>query len=255
MARLDLPRVTLCAATSVNVSATLSALRQCIDQVAFAECLLFTDADVTEAHPDIRVIPIAPLGSAGAYSEFILLGLADHVRTSHCLVIQWDGFVLDAQRWESGFLDHDYIGAPWPQFHDGRDVGNGGFSLRSRRLLEACRDPDFRRGHPEDLTICRVNRPLLETRHGIRFADQASAARFSYERSAPRQPTLGFHGVFNMASVLGVDRFWKIYRSLDDPSTAFVDYWLLMRQFGMSPKGLARRLRLTFDRLSGLLRA
>lgn len=246
--------VTLVAATSVNVAATMTALGQCLEQIEFAECLLFTDADLRATHPGIRVIPVARLGSARAYSNFILRGLAEHVRSSHCLIIQWDGFVLNARHWKEEFLDFDYVGAPWPQFGDGHDVGNGGFSLRSRKLLEACRDPDFRAGHPEDLAICRENRSWLEENHEIRFANRAVAARFAYERVAPRAPTFGFHGIFNMAEALGPERFWSLYRTLDDPRSAFVDYWLLLRQLGEGRQPTRRRMRLTLDRLAGLLR-
>jgi hypothetical protein len=195
------------------------------------------------------------MSTSGAYSEFLLRGLVDHVRTDHCLVVQWDGFILDAGCWRPEFLDYDYIGAPWPQFHDGHDVGNGGFSLRSRRLLEACRDPAFQLVHPEDLAICRLNRQLLEQQHGIRFAGRAVADRFAYERSTPPGMTFGFHGIFNMVPALGSDRFWEIYRSLDERSTALVDYPLLMRQLHAGRKSAARRARLTLDRMRGWLRS
>ena len=254
MAKLDLPTVTLCAATSVNVPATIAALEACLEQVTFADCCLFTDADVTTASKGIRIVPIERLTSASAYSDFILKRLADHVRTPHCLVVQWDGFVLDAGCWDPGFLAFDYIGAPWPQFDDAHCVGNGGFSLRSRKLLAACQDPEFRSGHPEDVAICRVNRPLLESRHGIRFADKKTAERFSFERSATGEPTFGFHGIFNMIPVLGAGRFWKVYRTLDDPSTALVDFATLLRQLGSGRFALRRRARLTLARLRGLFR-
>lgn len=251
MARLQLPTVTLCAATSVNLPATVAALRACLDQVDFADCLLLTDARVP-ASEDIRVVPIAPLKSSRAYSEFILDGLVDHVSTAHCLIVQWDGFVLNASRWSDDFLRFDYIGAPWPQFNDGHSVGNGGFSLRSRTLLEACRDPQFVIGHPEDVAICRVNRPLLEASHAIRFADREAAERFACERASADQPAFGFHGIYNMMPLFGVERFWETYRTLDDPSTAFVDYRLLVRQLGKGRSAFWRRLRLTVDRLWGL---
>jgi hypothetical protein len=148
VAKLHLPSVTLCAATSVNVDATIAALSACIDQVRFANCLLFTDGAVTADHRGISVVPLERLSSSSQYSNFMLRDLVDHVRTPHCLVVQWDGFVLDARSWDPQFLEFDYIGAPWPQFDDGHDVGNGGFSLRSRKLLEACRDPAFDVRHP-----------------------------------------------------------------------------------------------------------
>lgn len=251
MARLDLGTVTLCAATSVNLAATIAALRACLSQAQFAECLLLTDAEVDPGTNDIRVVPIARLESSRDYSHFMLRQLADHIRTPHCLVVQWDGFILDASCWHPGLLDFDYVGAPWPQFDDGHDVGNGGFSLRSRKLLAACQDADFVIGHPEDIAICRTNRSWLESRHGIRFADQGTAERFAFERAEPRA-SFGFHGVFNMIDVLGADRFWDLYRTLDDPSTAFVDYRTLFRQLGQGRDALARRARLTLDRLRSL---
>ena len=244
VAQLSLPTVTLCASSSVNIDATLSALRASAAQVDFAECLFLTDA-AEQPRPGIRNVPIRAIRSSQDYSNVILHDLVEHVRTDHCLIVQWDGFVLDAGRWSPEFLDYDYIGAPWPQFRDGQDVGNGGFSLRSRKLLEACRDPQFRDGHPEDVAICRDNRAFLETRHGIRFASRDVAADFAHERTPAKHRTFGFHGVFNMIEALGADRFWQIYATLDDRSTAFVDYRLLMRQLGSGPHSVRRRGALT----------
>lgn len=253
MGRLDLPDVTLCAAASVNVSATVEALVASIEKVEFSRALLFTDVEVEDAHPELQVVQIKRLASASQYSGFLLRRLVDYVKTSHCLVVQWDGFVLDADQWSPAFLDYDYIGAPWPQFDDGHDVGNGGFSLRSRKLLEACLDPHFRGGHPEDVTICRLNRSFLEAEHAIRFANRRTAERFSFERSVPHSPTFGFHGIFNMMPALGPERFWDAYCSLDDRRTAFVDYGLLMRQLRVGEKPLAKRGRLSMDLLRNML--
>ena len=253
--RLALPTVTLCAASSVNLAATMAALRATLDQIDFAECLLFTDASVAPVDERVRLVPVERIKSSRRYSEFVLNELVDHVRTDHCLIVQWDGFVLDAGQWDSRFLDYDYIGAPWPQFSDGHDVGNGGFSLRSRRLLQACRDPRFETAHPEDLAIGRVNRRFLEREHGIRFADRQTAAQFAFERAKTFGPTFGFHGIFNMIPALGPERFWELYSTLDDRSTAFVDYRLLMRQLGVGRSAAARRARLTADRMLNLLGA
>jgi hypothetical protein len=252
MTVLKLPTVTLCAAASVNVRATVAALSASLDQVEFAQCLLFTHQPVFPIDQRIRVIPIERLESSRAYSDFLLRGLVDHIETEHCLVVQWDGFVIDARQWDPGFLHYDYIGAPWPQFRDGHDVGNGGFSLRSRRLLEVCRDARFRGGHPEDVAICRVNRPFLESVHGLSFANRRAAELFSFERTTPDGSTFGFHGIFNMIPVLGPDRFWQIYRELDDRRTAYNDYRTLMHQLGAGRDVIARRTRLTMDLLFGL---
>lgn len=245
MVRLQLPSVTLCAATSVNLTATLAAIRGSMEQVAFGDVILFTEATTLAVPAGVRIVPILPIKSSRNYSEFMIEGIAAHVRTKHCLVIQWDGFVLDPAQWDPRFLDYDYVGAPWPQFKDGHDVGNGGFSLRSQRLLEACRAPNFVRSHPEDVAIGRINRDILERDHGIRFADRGTAERFSFERSTPSHGTFGFHGVFNMIPLLGPDRFWALYDTLDDRSAVTHDYALLMQQLGSGTNALARRARLT----------
>jgi len=216
--------------------------------------LLFTDAAPPDPDPRIRLVRIEPIRSSAAYSAFILERLPEFITSSHVLIVQWDGFVMDAQQWDPAFMSFDYIGAVWPQFCDGHNVGNGGFSLRSRQLLDACRTPGFRSSHPEDLAICRMNRPFLEREHGIRFADRGTAARFSFEREAPKGPTFGFHGIFNMIPVLGTDRFWEMYRQLDDRCSAFVDYAHLMRQLGAGGSATRRRVHLTKDRISALLK-
>lgn len=250
---LELPTVTLCAATSVNVEATVAALRASIAQVRFADVLLLTDAHHVPLPPSIRLVGIDRLESGSAYSSFLLNDLVNHIATDHLLVVQWDGYVLSAEQWDPKFLEYDYIGAPWPQFSDGHDVGNGGFSLRSRRLLEACRDPDFGYAHPEDVAIGRLNRTLLEGRHGCRFAPRDVAARFAFERRWRSAPTFGFHGVFNMVPLVGADAFWATYRSLDDRSTVYQDLRLLLRQLGAGPRNIHRCATLILDWLKNRL--
>lgn len=254
MPKLALPSVTLCAVTSVNVRATVAALEACIDQVEFAQSLLLTDSGFCSSHAALTVVPIPRIQGAGEYSRYILNDLADHLRSDHCLIVQWDGFILDARQWEPTFLEFDYIGALWPQFNDCQNVGNGGFSLRSRRLVEACRDARFRRGAAEDVAICRVNRSFLEEEYSLRFADRLTAQRFAFERSIPTSPTFGFHGIFNMINAVGSERFWELYSGLDDKTTAFFDYRSLMSQIGKGPNPSARRMALTADRLRHLLR-
>ncbi|MCW2411759.1 MULTISPECIES: DUF5672 family protein [unclassified Sphingobium] len=237
--RLALPDVTLCAITSVNVEATVAALQRCLSAVDFAECLLFTDLPVDK--PGIRVVPIPSLDSAEAYSLFILRELPAHIRTNHVLTVQWDGFILNSAAWRAEFLDYDYVGATWPQFQSGNRVGNGGFSLRSKRLLQACLDPSFRASHPEDLAVCRENHALLVERHGLRFAEEDVADRFAYERTRVRGPTFGFHGVFNMPDALGLDGFWDVYQSLDERSALKPDFLRLACRV-LGGKGGPRRV-------------
>lgn len=246
--RLALPQVTLCAATSVNVKATLRALEASVAQIDFAACKLFTDALLEPENPAISIVPIPRLGSSIAYSEFLLSQMVDHIDTSHCLVAQWDGHVLDAGRWRPEFLDYDYIGASWPQFDDGHDVGNGGFSLRSRRLMEACREPQFSASHPEDIAIGRANRKWLEGR-GVRFASARLADLFATERTGDLQTSFGYHGVWNMPQAIGTEAFWRVYRELDDRGTIRHDFSSILKDVRQGPGGWMRLIRMVADHI------
>ena len=62
-----------------------------------------------------------------------------YINTKFCLVTQWDGWVINSQKWNSEFLNYDYIGAIWPDYSSNQ-IGNGGFSLRSKKLLRSTRD-------------------------------------------------------------------------------------------------------------------
>ncbi|PXA99276.1 hypothetical protein DMC47_04225 [Nostoc sp. 3335mG] len=158
---------------------------------------------------------IAPIRSRGAYSRFMLDHLVRHIETGFALVAQWDGYVLDGSRWLDDFMEYDYIGAPWPQFSNGGTVGNGGFSLRSKRLLEACRGLPMKDGEAEDVVICRNARPALEGSHGLRFAPESVARRFAYERTAKQGDEFGFHGVFNMVKGMCPSEFAALLATLE----------------------------------------
>jgi hypothetical protein len=232
-ALLVLPTVTLCAATSVNHGATLAALRRCLSQVQFGDAIMFSDRLLNDLPKGLRNVCIDRMSEAADYSHFMLRALAQHIHTEHVLVVQWDGFILDPACWDPQYLNYDYIGAVWPQFGDKFRVGNGGFSLRSRRLLDACLDARFLTGHPEDVTIGRTNRAMLEAEHGIRYADEATARRFSFEREAALGPTFGFHGVFNMPRLMGEAKFWEVYQSLSDRRSVFHDAQAIASALGL----------------------
>jgi len=192
---LALPRVTVCCVDCVNHDLALAALHQCMQHASFARALFLTDRDCPLEGADCVRIPA--LRSRDDYSRFVIKDLAAYVDTDFVLLVQWDGFVVNPAAWSGDFLEHDYIGARWPFRDDGLTVGNGGFSLRSRRLLAALRDPAIVPGPLEDVTICRTYRAYLEAAHGIRFAPEAVADRFSFEATYFDALPFGFHGLFN----------------------------------------------------------
>lgn len=196
-----LPQVTLCAVDARSPGLAAEALQRSLKQVGFGRAVLFTH-DFEGRPAGIEVVDVGPIRSGAEYSDFVLRRLPALVDTDHVLVTQWDGFVIDAAAWSDEFLRHDYIGAVWADPPAAGLVGNGGFSLRSRRLLRAGLDPRIVQTHPEDLVLAQQHRGLLEREHGISFAPPVLARRFAYENEAPRTSTFGFHGPKNLAAVL-----------------------------------------------------
>ena len=212
--RPKLDDVTLVAVTSVALPATVESLRRSLRQCEFAKSLLLSDSRPEGDLGGIEWRRIEHLASRTDYSRFMLRQLAGHIETSHALCVQWDGFVLDGTAWQAKFLDYDYIGAIWPQFTDNKRVGNGGFSLRSRRLLDACRDLPLLGDEAEDLVIGRRCRPDLEAQ-GLSFAPEELAGQFSYERTTPTNREFGFHGAFNLVRYLSKDDADTLFRTLE----------------------------------------
>lgn len=196
--RPDLRQVTLCAVDSVTPELAGRALKRCLDGCDFGAAKLFTDKEVVDRA--YETVPVEKMVSRDAYSQFILKGLAAHIQTPFVLIVQWDGFVVGPPAWRENFLECDLIGARWPWHADGMTVGNGGFSLRSKRLIDLISSDEFPliTSVAEDELICRLYRSALIRRHGIKFASEAVADAFSYERVEPDAPTFGFHGLFNM---------------------------------------------------------
>jgi hypothetical protein len=200
---LELPQVTLIGVDCVDAGRLLHAADICRRAIRFGDVRILTS--IPREHPD--VVPIEPIASREAYSSFLVKRINRYVDTPFALIIQYDGFVLNPDAWSEEFLNYDYIGAPWfePEL-GGALVGNGGFSLRSKRLLEILQQDDSIADPtdldppdaPEDWYICVMIREYLEGK-GIRFAPAELAQRFSLEGGEPFGVTwtdqFGFHGL------------------------------------------------------------
>ncbi len=193
---IELNGVTLCAVDSRDRLLAGRALDICLAQCKFADSILFTHEAVQGS---FRSVMIPQPESMAAYGAFLLKEMHKWIDSPFVLVTQWDGYVINPRAWSADFLQYDYIGATWLGKADSRIVGNGGFSLRSKRLLEVVSQPwfDLLPNLGEDELICRVYRPVLERQFNIRFAPPGVAEQFSYEHGVPRAPTFGFHGMFN----------------------------------------------------------
>ena len=193
--------VTLCCIDCINHDLAIQALQTSMARHTFDRVVFLTDRAF--ALPGIETIQIPALNSRDAYSAFVLHTLAEYIDTDFALLIQWDGYIINAAAWRDEFLRHDYIGAVWGTYNDAFRVGNGGFSLRSKKLLLATRRIALEgEAQNEDDLICRKYRPMLESEFGIRFAPENVAEQFSFELTYPKALPLGFHGLFNIWLVL-----------------------------------------------------
>jgi hypothetical protein len=193
---IDLPNVTLVCIDTVNYGPAINAINKSLEKIKPAKTIFFTDIACV-ANDDFDVINIKHLYSKKDYSKFMMKELGKHIQTDFMLVIQWDGYVLDENAWDDEFLKYDYIGAPWI-YGDGKNVGNGGFSLRSTYLHKVLAEDHFIVPMSlEDDAICRTYREYLENVYRIKFAPEELAHKFSFELNRPRQETFGFHSFFH----------------------------------------------------------
>ena len=153
------------------------------------------------------------------YSVFMMHMLQHHIETDYALIVQDDGWVLDGENWKDEYYGYDYIGAPshcgrvgdkfllgfgWFEHEDRTVVQNGGFSLRSKRFLQA--PNEFGIVHKqandihnwnEDAQLTAIFRQDLE-HCGMKYAPEHVAKNFSIEYVGP-----GFHDGFDFGELVG----------------------------------------------------
>ena len=159
------------------------------------------------------------------YSDLCVHGLANLCLAPYLLIWQWDGFIINPDRWTNSFLEWDYIGAPevgfwqeaaawyasiWKDWKNPYDVpgtmvvGNGGFSMRSKKFMDAANTLS-RTGfaaNAEDLYLCLERRQEMENM-GIRFSPVELAKSFSVDGNAgdALSTLFGFHRAENFEAI------------------------------------------------------
>jgi hypothetical protein len=205
--KIDLPQITLVAVACIRVQETVKAIEKSCAGVNFGSVKLITSEEI---HGDFfETVQIQKLDYE-QYNRFIVFELHKYIDTDFALIVQDDGFVTGPHQWRGEFLDYDYIGAPWPLPTDDfsyRDpfgnlirVGNGGFSLRSKKLLALPTELGlewrsyFGYFNEDGFFTCH-NRHLFE-KEGCVFAPLDVAKYFSHERQIPETEGIvpfGFH--------------------------------------------------------------
>ena len=204
---MKLSNVTLLGIDCVNVERLQAALDISQKDIEFGQVKLLTSLPTN----DNRLVKIPHIGTVEEYSRFCIEDLHKYVNTDFVLLVQYDGFILNPSSWTDEFLKYDYIGAPWlvknwsirdfgfPSEMLGKlMVGNGGFSLRSKKFLDIsaklAQEGKIAKFHPEDTALCVWHRADLENK-SMRFAPPELAKRFSLEGEyLAYGEQFGFHG-------------------------------------------------------------
>ena len=98
--KLDLSDVTVCAIDSVNLALTARALQLTMAQCEFSDAVFFSHLPVEGG---FRSVCIDNLNSLAAYHAFAVKRLPALIETPFVLVVQWDGYVINAGAWNPSF--------------------------------------------------------------------------------------------------------------------------------------------------------
>jgi hypothetical protein len=137
---IKLPNVEIISINTHNPEQSVKAIEYSCMEISFASKKIFSDTVPSNLPSDMVHIQIPKFTQREAYSDFTLKELHRYIESDFVLMIHDDGFIINPHLWNPSFLEYDYIGAPWPgspsDIEYGR-VGNGGFCIRSKRLMEA----------------------------------------------------------------------------------------------------------------------
>lgn len=127
--------VTLVCIDCLHIDAAVASMKATLNRIQFKHAVLMTSCPCDYEH----TIKIDPIKSLSDYSAFVINDLHARIETCHALIVQHDGWVIDGSKWDESWKEFDYIGGNtfWTEPGSDGKGGNGGFSLRSKRLLEA----------------------------------------------------------------------------------------------------------------------
>lgn len=195
---MQLSNITLVSIDCLNPLMACKALKYSCRELEFYDTILFTSQDISS--DDFTVIKIAPITSLAEYSAFCIEKLAGYIKSDFMLTIHTDGFIINPHLWSDTFLEYDYIGAPWapdaPWCTKSR-VGNGGFSLRSRKFMKIAAELEETFRH-EDILLTNLCHDIFIDA-GCRYAPVEIAMKFALEARIPEceynlDNCFGFHG-------------------------------------------------------------
>lgn len=247
--------ISLLSCSNINHVLTEFSINKSCDVKKFDEVMVFSDLPLpglrhkhTLYNIDQTICPIntdtgqpVPL-SLDTYNDFLFKHLVNWVNTDHVLSIHYDGFGVNIDEWTDKFLEYDYIGSPthkkWYPLaatlreHGVYDLlpnewytGGGGFSLRSKKLLQALQDPalsvfisDKNYQRCEDWNVAVKYKQYLIDEHKIKFAPLDISMKFSTELLSNLNFSFGFHGWDNIPLFLSEEETMFFISNLNKDS-------------------------------------
>jgi hypothetical protein len=181
MSKLNLKNVTAVIVDGFNpANKNAKVLNYCANLCDFYSLQLFSFEKPTIEYP-FEFFQIPRINYL-EYSYFVIKELPKYIKSDYVLILNHDGYIVNVNAWNNKFLEYDYIGAPWEPgtLPNNARVGNGGFCIRSKKLLDRCMQADFQMYNMnDDVMICAINKNLLE-KEGLKFAPLDLAAKFSW---------------------------------------------------------------------------
>lgn len=215
--------VTLVTIETMFHKLTKRSLEETLKRIPFKNVLVFSDQIILSGAKHVKI----EHGDLTSYVNLLFKGIVNYIDTSHIIFQQWDSMIHEAKHWDDSFLEYDYIGAPWVDKPEGKNIGNGGFSLRSFRLLEElqdsnfCIDPKGEYSVQEDNYIGIKYRPELESR-GIKFAPTLIAKKFSTEYQFNSYPCMAHHGLWSIVKYMPADVVKYFIQNIPDELMTYV---------------------------------
>jgi hypothetical protein len=206
---IKLPDVTLIAISSIEIPKTIEVLQKCSSMMEFGETKFISNVKPSNLPENIIFEECPEIKNIDDYNYYMFREFGKHITTSHCLLVQYHAWILDPDLFDQNWLQYDYGGSPWAirdnayMSNDGTRsrVGNGGFSLRSSRLMNLSKKYDLplreeQGWKNEDGQICCYYKKEF-LNWGIKYMPLEDAAKFAYETSVPENKGIanffGFH--------------------------------------------------------------
>jgi len=202
---LNLPNVTLVVVDCLNAERAAVVIEKSMKGITFGAVKLLTDKPIANPYR----VEIGPIKNLVEYSIFCLRDLYKYIDTDYLITVQHDGWILHPEAWEADWPRYDYIGPLFFREHpiNNKSVGSGGFSFRSRKLMEHISKKLFHLYGPggymhEDGFICKGVVDHLANA-GFAFAPPDRAAKFAYGGNPAHfcQKPFGFHGFYALRAL------------------------------------------------------